>query len=64
MNLIDQDITHKLKHNNEKVLRLLFDKYYIPLCVYSLKFIDSYTDAEDLVQNLFVRFWEEKKSMN
>ncbi len=61
MDILEQNIVNKLKQNDEEGLRLLFERYYIPLCVFVLKYIDSYSDAEDIVQNVFVKFWEEKK---
>lgn len=64
MEISERYIIDKLIDNDESGLRLLFDKYYIPLCVYAIKYIDSYSEAEDLVQEIFIKFWEEKKANN
>lgn len=61
MKIEDQKIIATFKRNDEQGLQLLFDRFYRPLCVYALKFIDDMQVAEDLVQDVFVRFWEEKK---
>ena len=36
----------------------------MPLCIYAVKFIDSYQDAEDIVQDFFVKFWNDKMYLN
>lgn len=48
----------------EDEFRHLFDYYYIPLCLYSFKILDSYEEAEDVVQCLFVKLWEEHRFDN
>lgn len=61
MEILEKDIIKKLKNKDESGLRQIFDLYYTPLCVYSLKYIDSFEQAEDLVQNIFIDFWEKKR---
>lgn len=39
----------------------LFRKYHKRLLLYSLKFVESEGDALDIVQNVFVAVWENKK---
>lgn len=61
MELKEQEIIDKLRNGDELGLRQLFDLYYTPLCVLSLKYIDSFEQAEDIVQNVFIDFWEKKR---
>ncbi|WP_395049777.1 RNA polymerase sigma factor [Flavobacterium sp.] len=63
MKLNDIQILEKLKEGDPLAYNQLFDKYYMPLCVYSLKFCDSFHLAEDIVQDLFVKIWDEKLYM-
>ncbi|UMB61585.1 RNA polymerase sigma-70 factor [Lutibacter sp. A80] len=56
----DFQILQKLKKGNPTAYKQLFDEYYIPLSVYSLKYCDSFHLAEDIVQDLFIKFWNEK----
>jgi RNA polymerase sigma-70 factor (ECF subfamily) len=56
----DLKILYKLKHGDYTAYRELFDLYYKPLCGYSLKYSGSFESAEDIVQDLFVKFWDEK----
>lgn len=60
MELNDFQILEKLKEGDPLAYNQLFDKYYMPLCVYGLKYCDSFELAEDIVQDLFVKFWDEK----
>jgi RNA polymerase sigma-70 factor (family 1) len=60
MELNDLQILEKLKEGDPLAYNQLFDKYYMPLCVYSLKYCDSFQLAEDIVQDLFVKLWDEK----
>lgn len=44
--------------------RLLFDTYHMPLCIYAVQLTDSFTLAEDIVQEFFIYFWEKKSYKN
>lgn len=63
MVLNDLQILEKLKEGDSNAYNQLFDKYYMPLCVYSLKYCDSFQLAEDIVQDLFIKLWDEKLYM-
>lgn len=63
MILNDIQILEKLKEGDPLAYNQLFDKYYMPLCVYSLKYCDSFELAEDIVQDLFIKLWDEKLYM-
>lgn len=55
----------KLFYTDPKAaFKLMFDTYYVPLCLYALQLTDSYTAAEDMVQDLFIYFWEKKTYKN
>ena len=41
-----------------------FDKYYQGLCVYASRLLKSTTDAEDLVEEFFVRILENRKNIH
>ncbi len=40
---------------------MLFKQFYNPLVVYASKFVDTVEEAEDLVQEVFITFWEGDK---
>ena len=59
----DLNILEKLKLGDPRGYKELFDLYYMPLSIYSLKYCDSFVLAEDIVQDLFVKLWDEKLYM-
>lgn len=55
----DRDILDEFVKNRKEGIRMLFDRYYRPLVLYAGSLIDDDTMAEDLVQEFFVRLWED-----
>ncbi|MDR2415039.1 MAG: sigma-70 family RNA polymerase sigma factor [Odoribacteraceae bacterium] len=51
-------LVRQLNDGDENGLRGLFLLYYKPLLVYAMHFLDSFDEAEDVVQEVFCRFWE------
>lgn len=56
----DKDILRMLHEQTEQGMRMLFDSYYMQLCVYVVQLTDSFQVAEDVVQDFFVSFWEKE----
>lgn len=49
-------------HNqDEKAFKKLFESYYNSLCNYAVVLVAERSLAEDLVQNLFLELWDNKK---
>ena len=57
----ESEIIHELEAGNENCLNMLFDNYYRALCVYAFRFVSDGDDVEDIVQEVFVSFWMNKK---
>ena len=47
-----------VEENKEKTFTVVFDKNYETLCLYAVRFTEDFVEAEDVVQEAFVRFWE------
>lgn len=43
---------------NEKAIEALFRHYYRSLIIYCMRYLVSTEDAEDIVQTVFISFWE------
>lgn len=56
----DELILSLFKSNPQAAFRLMFTTYYMPLCVYAVQITDSFSLAEDIVQDFFCSFWERK----
>lgn len=54
----EQKILELINCRKQEGLKYLFDLYYKPLCVYAMNYLDSFEESEDIVQDLFVKFWE------
>ena len=55
----DKEILQTFKADREKGLRMLFDQYYRQMVVYAHEQTGSLPVAEDIVQEFFIRLWEE-----
>jgi len=57
-------LSQQLKLGSEKAYDFLMNSYYKNLCGYALTFTNDKGLAEDIVQNVFVKIWENKKNIN
>lgn len=57
-NEIDKNILSLFDNDKDAAFRLLYDTYYLPLCLYSIQITGTSETSEDLVQSLFVDFWD------
>lgn len=48
---------------NQEIFDYFFGKYYQGLCVYAYRMLKSTSEAEDLVQDFFVRILENRKNI-
>ena len=60
MPIQDHDILFLLKKNKQNGLDLLFDKYYKNLVILSDTYLQDLHLAEDVVQEQFIKFWNQK----
>lgn len=54
----------RIKLGDEQAFELLFRKYYIRLCSFTNKFIHDPEEAEDIVEEVFIKIWENRKEIN
>lgn len=64
MQNIDQEIFNSIKLGDEKALEMLFHEYYQPLCQFAFSFLNDREEAEEVVQNSFVRIWEKRQEIS
>lgn len=60
----DKLILELSRSNPLEAFRMMFDTYHKPLCLYAVQLTDSFSLAEDIVQELFVTLWEKKTYLN
>ncbi|MDN5214461.1 RNA polymerase sigma-70 factor [Fulvivirgaceae bacterium BMA12] len=52
-----------IKSGNASCYEEVFRRYYQPLCLFSLKYVKDPDEAEEIVQNMFVRIWQKRKEL-
>jgi RNA polymerase sigma-70 factor (ECF subfamily) len=57
------ELKNGLKNGDEIAYRVLFNKYYGWLCNYIFKLCNNYSLSEDLVQEIMVKLWENRNSI-
>lgn len=57
----EKQLFYEFQQGNSVLFDYFFDKYYQGLCVYAFRLLKSEAEAEDLVQDFFVRILENQK---
>lgn len=57
----EEDMIRSLQQADVGAMKMMFDNYYQALCIFSLRYLGSYSQAEDVVQDVLAAFWEAKK---
>lgn len=60
----DKKLFKHLKKGNAKAYTFLVDLYYNKLCAYANNLTRDDFRSEDIVQNVFVRIWEQREGLN
>lgn len=62
--LDDKILWSRIQLGDHNALKMLFELYYRPLCAYALQFTHNMLDAEDLVQNEYVKLWTRRNEIS
>lgn len=54
---IDRQIVALLSQGDEDCVRLVFNTYYKPLCLYAARYLLSPDDIEDIIQSVIISLW-------
>jgi RNA polymerase sigma-70 factor, ECF subfamily len=58
----DQSLMARVRDGDREAFRILLDRHWAPLVRYAKGFLDEQDDAEDVVQETFVRLWKQRES--
>jgi RNA polymerase sigma-70 factor (ECF subfamily) len=64
MHLPDDRVFLSIQSGDKKALEMLFNTYYDPLCRYANSYLHDPDEAEEIVQNSFLRIWEKRKQLS
>ena len=59
-NILDQELCDLLKEGNEKAFAEIFRRYQVPLFDFAYKRIRDKDEAKDIVQEIFVKLWNNR----
>lgn len=59
----DQDILRGVREGSEDVFREIFDAHYEELCHYAFTIIRDTGEAEDIVQSIYAKLWEQRENI-
>jgi RNA polymerase sigma-70 factor (family 1) len=60
----DEELMFRINNDDEQALELLFKKYYASLVRFAKEIVKSKDQAEDMVQEVFVKIWDKRKSIS
>jgi RNA polymerase sigma-70 factor (family 1) len=60
---MQQDLLNRLKAGDELAYKTIFDDYYQILVAFAHKYLSDIDTAKEIAQNVFVKFYEKRKSI-
>jgi len=60
----DSQLIAKIKTGDYNAFGILFERYYSLLCNFAMKSVRDHFIAEDIVQEVFIKIWETRKTVN
>jgi RNA polymerase sigma-70 factor (ECF subfamily) len=65
MDFSDNDfLAEQLKKGNDRAYMFLLSHYHRRLCAYAQTLINDHSQAEDIVQNVFLKTWRSRKKLD
>ena len=58
---MNKETLQRLNRGDKKAYQVVFEAYFNALCAFCYKYIDDQSETEDIVQEVFISFWEHKK---
>jgi RNA polymerase sigma-70 factor (ECF subfamily) len=62
--IYEKDLIVRLKYGDQTAFELLFHYYYPGLVLFSTQFTADRSEAEEIVQDFFVRFWQRHEQVS
>ena len=60
----ERNIFRRIREDDREAFKSLFDTYYASLCHYASHYLNDDSLSEEVVQELFVKIWEKRKSLD
>jgi RNA polymerase sigma-70 factor, ECF subfamily len=53
----EKELLQLLKDGNEEAVKLIFERYYVSLCLYAESILKNHQIAEEIVEDIFIHIW-------
>ena len=60
----DLELIDRIKQNDSAALKILFERYFEPLCFFSFQILKSNELCEESVSDVFTNIWLKRKTIN
>lgn len=60
----EEIIVERLISKDKRAFEIIFSKYYGIMVLYASRFMDTREDAEEITQEVFVKFWEKCETLS
>ncbi|MDX9881044.1 MAG: RNA polymerase sigma-70 factor [Prolixibacteraceae bacterium] len=60
----DEELITKIKLGDENAFRMLYEKYCRQLIRFAASYLPDISDAEEIIQNVFVELWERREQLD
>ena len=60
---IDEPLWQAIRQDDDQAFKLVFVKYYTPLCEYAARFFVAEPEVEELVADVFLKLWQKRMSL-
>ena len=64
LNVGDDLLLARMKNNSGDAFRMLYDRYSRKIFYFSLRYLNDHTEAEELVQSVFISIWEHRNYLD
>lgn len=61
---MNKETLQRLNRGDKKAYQIVFEEYFNALCAFCYKYIGDQSETEDIVQEVFISFWEHKKDFD
>lgn len=59
----DRELTHRIRRGDKNAFRELYEKYHRQLYYFAKRFLKADTMAEDAVQDIFIKLWDKRETL-
>ncbi|MEQ9307660.1 MAG: RNA polymerase sigma-70 factor, partial [Marinoscillum sp.] len=59
----ERTLVERLRNKDKRAFELVFNEYYGMMKSYAMRFMDSTEEAEEMAQEVFVKFWEKCEAL-